>query len=203
MTPHETVLHLLSIVRDALTATGDKAVPDVLARLSEQNLDLAHAQTPVPTTLPVLTHLDQCLTETRHWKRDLAEAIETLRPHFRWLQSKAYNDALLGTGFVENYGWTEIIGPQGFFNGDDFLLGLLMLGPHQHYRDHFHPAPELYWPLTSQTLWRKGDGSFETKAAGDVIWHEPMMLHATKTEEQPLLALWCWTKDTATPARLV
>ena len=70
------------------------------------------------------------------------------------------------TGFSENYGWCEIIGPQGFFKGDDFLLGLLMLGPQRHYKDHYHPAPELYWPLTGPTEWKQGAGGFETKPGG-------------------------------------
>ncbi len=75
--------------------------------------------------------------------------------------------------FSENYGWCEIIGPQGFFKGDDFILGLLMLGPHRHYKDHYHPAPELYWPLTGPTEWKQGAGGFETKQAGAVIYHAP------------------------------
>jgi hypothetical protein len=29
-----------------------------------------------------------------------------------------------------------------------------------------------------------------------------MALHATITNATPLLAVWCWTRDTATPARL-
>ncbi len=84
-------------------------------------------------------------------------------------------------GFGENYGWCEIIGPQGFFKGDDFILGLLMLGPQRHYKDHYHPAPELYWPLTGPTEWKQGGGGFETKQAGAVIYHAPNVHHATKT----------------------
>ena len=48
---------------------------------------------------------------------------------------------VLGEGFTANYGWAEIIGPNGFFAGDDFLLGLLMLGP----------APSLPRSLSSGT----------------------------------------------------
>ncbi len=133
----------------------------------------------------------------------IAQAITELRPHLQWRQSRAYSDALLGPGFMDNYGWCEIIGPNGFFPGDDFLLGLLNLGPNTYYRDHAHPAPELYVPLTSGAEWRKGGGPLTPKAAGTAIWHSPQVIHATSTTSAPLLALWCWTRDTATPARLV
>ena len=95
-----------------------------------------------------------------------------------------------------------IIGPRGFFAGDDFLLGLLMLGPGHHYRDHYHPAPELYWPLTSGSLWSRNREPFMEKPPGTIIWHPPMILHATKTGGTPLLTVWSWTSDTLTPARL-
>ena len=82
------------------------------------------------------------------------------------------------------------------------VLGLLLLGPHRHYRDHYHPASELYWPLTGSTEWRKGDGTFAVKEAGTAIWHPSMILHAMITHEAPLLTVWSWTRDTATSARL-
>ena len=83
------------------------------------------------------------------------------------------------------------------------VLGLLMLGPNRHYKDHYHPAPELYWPLTGPTDWKQGAGGFETKPAGSLIWHIPWKVHATITDEKPLLAVWSWTCDTMTPAKLV
>jgi hypothetical protein len=82
------------------------------------------------------------------------------------------------------------------------LLGLLMLGPDRHYPDHYHPAPELYWPLTSESFWSRDGKPFFVKAPGETVWHPSMALHATITNATPLLAVWCWTRDTATPARL-
>jgi hypothetical protein len=194
---------LIVAAHDRLETYAEPNVQEVLMRLGAQEMDDDHVVQPEPQSLPVLTYLDQCLEETEHFDAEIADAISALRPHLKWLQSKAYNDALLGTGFIENYGWTEIIGPNGFFHGDDFLFGLLMLGPNQHYRDHFHPAPELYWPLTSDTEWRKGDEALTPKAAGTVIWHQPNIIHATRTRAKPLLTLWSWTKDTAIPAKLI
>ena len=186
-----------------LKRLAGEGVGEVLSRLDEQETGAASVLIPEPTTLPVLNHLDSCLKEASLFDAAISQAIADLRPYLQWRQSKAYNDALLGTGFIENYGWCEVIGPNGLFQGNDFLLGLLMLGPNTHYRDHFHPAPELYWPLTSNTEWRKGDEKLTPKAAGTVIWHQPNVIHATKTGAAPLLTIWSWTRDTATPARLV
>jgi hypothetical protein len=104
---------------------------------------------------------------------------------------------------MDEYGWCEMIGSRGFFPGDDFRLGLLMLGPNRHYKDHYHPAPELYRPLTGPSDWKQGSGTFAPKQAGEVIWHPANAVHATRTQDIPLLAVWCWTRDVDTPAKLV
>lgn len=190
-----------AIARGLHRSKGD-AIPGVLERLAEQDLGDAAFQRAEPHRLPVLRHLPQAIGETMLFDADIAAAIAALEDHFNWRQSAAYTDERLGQGFCDNYGWTEIVGPHGFFPGDDFLLGLLILGPDRHYTDHYHPAPELYWPLTGGTAWRQGTGTFEINPAGAAIWHPSMVPHATRTREAPLLAVWSWTSDTGTPARL-
>ncbi len=194
---------LVGAIARGLAARGGEGVDGVLERLSEQMVNRPSFHSPEPTQLPVLRNFAECTAETMLLDADLAAAIAAIADHLQWRQSASYNDAVLGKGFLDNYGWSQIIGPHGFFPGEDFLLGFIMLGPRHHYRDHYHPAPELYWPLTGPSEWKRGAGGFEAKPAGTAIWHEPYVVHATKTAEQPLLALWCWTSDTATPAKLV
>lgn len=190
-----------AIVR-GLTARHGEGLAEVLARLESQDLGQASFRLPEPASLPVLTHLPQCIGETMLLDADLAAAIAAVEDELCWRQSSSYTDEILGEGFSRNYGWAEIIGPHGFFPGDDLLLGLLMLGPNRHYRDHYHPAPELYWPLTSGSRWSKGGSAFAEQPQGAIIWHPPMVMHATKTDDTPLLAVWCWPSDTGTPAKL-
>ena len=194
---------LVGAIARGLHARGGVHVDEVLQRLAEQDMTRSDFVEPRSQNLPVTRYFAPCIAETMMLESELAAAIASLDGHLKWLQSKSYTDEILGEGFSQNYGWCEIIGPQGFFAGDDFLLGLLMLGPHRHYKDHYHPAPELYWPLTGPTEWKQGSGSFETKPAGAVIYHAPNDHHATKTAEHPLLTVWCWTRDTHTPAKLV
>ncbi|MFN4141429.1 dimethylsulfonioproprionate lyase family protein [Aestuariivirga sp.] len=192
----------LGAARRGLAARRGEGIAEVLERLAAQDVSALAFREPEPRGLPVLVHLPQCLGETMLLDPDLAAAIAAVEEGLQWRQSASYSDAVLGEGFTANYGWAEIIGPHGFFAGEDFLLGLLMLGPHRHYRDHFHPAPELYWPLTSGSLWSRDSGAFVEKPQGATIWHPPMAMHATKTGETPMLALWSWTRDAGTPARL-
>lgn len=194
---------LIGAIARGLARTGGEGVADVLERMAGQALGEAQFRPPEPARLPVLGHLPQALGEAMLFDGEIAAAIAATEEHLQWRQSAAYTDALLGEGFTANYGWAEIIGPHGFFAGDDFLLGLLILGPHRHYTDHYHPAPELYWPLTGGTEWRKGDSELTPQPAGTAIWHPPMVVHATRTREAPLLTVWSWTRDTGTPARLV
>ena len=194
---------LIGAIARSLHVRGGNAVDEVLQRLAEQDLTRDFFVEPRPQGVAVTRFFAQSIAETMMLESDVAAAIASLDGHLKWMQSKSYTDEILGEGFLQNYGWCEIIGPEGFFKGDDFLLGLLMLGPHRHYRDHYHPAPELYWPLTGPTEWKQGAGSFEMKQAGAVIYHAPNVHHATKTAEHPLLAIWSWTKDTLTPAKLV
>jgi hypothetical protein len=194
---------LIGAIARGLHRAGGEGVDTTLERMAEQDLGLANFTSPEPAKLPVVDHLPQALGEAMLLDSDLAAAIAAVEDNLHWRQSEAYSDAVLGEGFMANYGWTQIIGPHGFFKGDDFLLGLLMLGPGRHYRDHCHPAPELYWPLTDGSLWRRGDRDFELETAGAVIWHPPMVVHATRTGEKPLLCAWSWLRDTAVPARLV
>lgn len=193
---------LVGAIARGLAARQAEGVAEVLSRLADQNVGARAFREPEPRGLAVLSHLPQCIGETLLLDPDLAAAIAAVEDSLRWLQSSTYTDAVLGEGFTANYGWAEIIGPDGFFPGADFRLGLLMLGPNRYYRDHYHPAPELYWPLTSASLWSRDGGALAEKPQGAVIWHPPMILHATATVEAPLLTVWCWTRDADTPAKL-
>ena len=72
-----------------------------------------------------------------------------------------------------------------------------------HYRDHAHPAPELYWILSGPSEWKRGEDGFMIRQAGETIGHEAGVVQATRTLEQPLLALWAWTGDADGPVTLV
>lgn len=200
---YENCRWLIGAIARGLHARPGEGIGEVLGRMAEQDLGQAAFRPLEPAVLPVNRYLAECIGEAMLLDADLAAALAAIADDLHWRQSEAYSDKLLGAGFMDNYGWCELVGSAGFFPGGDFRLGLLMLGPRQHYKDHYHPAPELYWPLTGPSEWKMGAGGYDTRAAGETIWHIPWKVHATATLEKPLLAVWCWTRDTDTPAKLV
>jgi len=196
----------LSAVANALRCSEgeEEGRAEVLRRLAEQDLSQQAFRAPRPARLAACRHLPETVGAAIMVDSALAAAIAGLEDELHWRQTSGYSDAAMGQpGFMDNYAHAEIIGPHGCFAGDDFRLGLLLLGPGMHYRERYHPAPELYWLLTGPSDWKRGAGGFVTRQAGDMIWHRPLVVHATRTDHQPLLALWVWTRDVGETVRLV
>jgi len=183
---------------------GSPEVTSVLARLAEQDLADKSFTPPRPCTLPACSLLPDAVGAALAIASDVAAAIAALQDELHWQQNPSYSDVAMGrSGYMDGYAYAEIIGPKGFFHGNDFLLGFLLLGPNRVYREHYHPAPELYWTLTGPSRWKRGAGGWEELQAGDIRWHRPFVVHATETSQVPLLCLWAWTNDVAEPAKLV
>jgi hypothetical protein len=177
---------------------------EILRRLGEQDLSPGAFRAPEPARLAACRHLPEAVGAAIMVDSALAAAIAGLEDDLHWRQTTGYSDAAMGQpGFMDNYAHAEILGSTGCFTGDDFRLGLLLLGPGLHYPDHYHPAPELYWLLTGPSDWKRGAGGFASRRAGEMIWHRPFVVHATRTHDQPLLALWAWSGEVGEPVRLV
>jgi hypothetical protein len=195
--------NLIEAVKSGLSLKADEAVAETLDRLESQVLSVQTFSPSQPLIQPVCAYFPKAIAAAAIHEPEIATHLAAIAPNLRWLQSASYSDEFLSGGFSNNYAWCEIIGPKGFYKGSDFLLGFLLLGPNIHYKDHYHPAPELYWPLTAPSDWKKGDGTFVARQAGEIIWHPSMVIHATITHDQPLLALYAWTEKTETSAKLV
>ncbi len=194
MTPYDLASFCCSEIIKYLRTREDKeGVMDVLKRQAAQSRS---PRALVTREQAVLKHLLTATNSAEETFTPLVSALHSLQPFLRWSQNQKYTDAMMGEGFLRNYAYAELIGENGLLSGDDFSLGFLLLGPGQHYIDHWHKAPELYVPLVAGSLWRKGEGDFEERKPGETIWHPPMVKHAMKTGAQPLLAAYAWTRDT-------
>lgn len=188
---------LIDAIGAALRSSGAADVATLIGRRQKEPVVTS------PRTLPACRYFAECTAASMFVAPAVAAALAGAEEHLHWKQNPNYSDAVMGDGYMANYAYAELIGPSGFFAGDDFLLGLMILGPHRHYRDHYHLAPELYWLLTGPSDWKRGEGGFVEAPAGAVINHAPMEVHATRTGDAPLLAVWAWLSDVAEPARLV
>jgi quercetin dioxygenase-like cupin family protein len=58
------------------------------------------------------------------------------------------------------------------------------------YIDHHHPPAEVYLVL-SPGAWRQADGPWHEPGIGGTVFNTPNIVHAMKSAEAPLLAIWC------------
>lgn len=135
---------------------------------------------------------------------ELRSAIGRSTPHLRWVTYDAYPPEEIGPRFPRAHAFCSLIGETGFVPAEDYELGLFLIAPHTHYRDHHHAAPELYAPLTGPHLWRFGAGTpWVEKPAHEAVWNEPWKIHATVVGATPFLCVFCWTRDVNLPAKVV
>lgn len=151
----------------------------------------------------VRTHLPMVLAAISEDQPAFAAAIEAVEPHLFWRTYDSYPPEEIGAGFRSGHAYTSLIG-EGAIPAPDFDLGLFLIAPGLLYRDHAHPAPELYAPLTGPHGWRFApEGQITVKPAHEPVWNEPGQPHLTKIGPLPFLAIYCWTKDVNEPARIV
>ena len=152
--------------------------------------------------LPVCDHLDTALQAIG--KTSLTMAINDARPFLSWISYDAYPRDEIGALFSDNHAFASIIGGRCPLEAVDFDLGLFLIAPNLFYRDHHHAAPELYAPLTGPHGWRFKPGDpLVWKEAHEPVWNRAWQPHATMTGDTPFLAIFCWTKDVALPAKVI
>ncbi|MET0605517.1 MAG: dimethylsulfonioproprionate lyase family protein, partial [Beijerinckiaceae bacterium] len=162
--------------------------------------DLARAR---GAALAVRRFLPRCVQATgKGPAARIAHCFAAVEPSADWLQNSAYDDASMGSGWLDNYGYIELLGPQRVFDSQTHRVGFLLIGPHRHYRDHIHPAEENYHIISGSAEWWTEATGWRVQAPCAAIHHAPGVRHATRTRDEPLLALYCWGGDIAPAARL-
>ncbi len=134
----------------------------------------------------------------------LAGAIRAAAPFLRWVSYDEYPRDQIGEAFAAGHAFASVIGGDSAVAADDYDFGLFLIAPQVLYRDHCHPAPELYAPLTGPHGWRFGPGMpLVMKPAHEPVWNDPGRPHLTKVGAVPFLCLYGWTGDVNAPAQVV
>jgi quercetin dioxygenase-like cupin family protein len=120
----------------------------------------------------------------------LARGIAVAAHALAWRQTYRAGD--VPAGFLERYGWCELLGATGPVPCEALAGGLLLLGPDARYPAHRHAAEELYIPLSGRAEWQRGGGPFVARPPGEAIIHASGEPHAMRTGAEPLLALYLW-----------
>jgi len=117
-----------------------------------------------------------------------ARALRTIEPAFRWW-TRADADTY-GASFADSHANATIIGPTGLANHDTVQVGVSLVGPKTRYPDHDHPPEEVYLVM-SPGEWCNADVSWHEPGMGGIVHNPPGITHAMRTQDDPLLAVWC------------
>jgi hypothetical protein len=142
------------------------------------------------SALPVLRCLPGIAGDTAAFGIDLVATLCREAVTMAWRQTYTAND--LDESFLDNYGWSEILGTSGPVASERIACGFLILGPSTHYPRHRHEAEEVYLPLSGTAAWQQGDAQWREWRPGTLIHHARNEPHAMRTGVSPLLALYLW-----------
>ena len=187
MRAENNLIALLVAIRDFLGGIKDVHLKSFLADWPSAN---CITRLVLPHGLPVLSWLPAAVKAAGKNTEGIVKMLAAQANHIAWGQTYSAQD--FGVGFLEKYGWTELIGLRGPIASDRIACGFLFLGPQIEYPRHRHEAEEIYLPLTVQTHWQRCNHDWVCRVAGLPIYHPSWLPHAMRTETMPLLALYLW-----------
>lgn len=114
-------------------------------------------------------------------------ALGTLLPNVSWINRQARADQ--DSTFVERHRHGMIAGPGALFECSTLSLGVALMMPQTSYPYHQHPPAEFYLVL-SPGQWYREDVGWWSPGAGGVVFNSPSCVHAMRSTDVPLLALW-------------
>jgi quercetin dioxygenase-like cupin family protein len=183
-----------------LQAFLDAATPALLARATAEGspasirriltaAETVGGQGADPSRLPVCDWFDVA-TDPLPEAPDLAALVRSLRAlSGRMVWRTRAGDATASAGFADNHANAMLVGPGGIEDHRDIWIGLSLLAPHTRYPDHRHTPEETYLVL-SPGQFRAGASDWFEPGMGGSFYNPPNILHAMRSGEAPLFALW-------------
>ena len=144
--------------------------------------------------LPVCRHLPTALGYARRQPGpvgELTDAFAAIEPQLNW-NIRPGTEAQ-GEQFQNGHANATIAGTDGLEIRPDVRIGVSLMAPHLQYPDHHHPPEEIYIVL-SGGQWRQASNPWHEPGSGGLVYNPPNIVHAMRSGELPLLALWfLWT----------
>jgi hypothetical protein len=182
---------LIDPTRALLASTRAPALAPFLTEWPVANDALPNNLRPVePSTIPVLRYLHDLSSHAPAFSHPLVHDIARAAPSMAW--RRTYTEPDVSAAFLQNYGWSEIVGTAGPLASEKVACGFLILGPQTLYPSHRHEAEEIYIPLVGTASWQQGDGPWADYPPGTVIHHDRNETHAMRTGTSPMLGLYLW-----------
>jgi hypothetical protein len=196
---------LIGAARDYLAAQDDPAARAIAPLIDRHAAGPAQAAATHPAARDLAAQwLPAALQSADMSAPALAAAIRAAAAHLSFVRYDRYDPALIGENFQQGHAFASLVGEDASVRADGFELGLFIIAPHVLYRDHAHPAPELYAPLTGPHGWRFAPGDpIAIRPAHRPVWNDAHRPHLIKVGPRPFLALFAWTADVTLPAYVI
>ncbi|MEI8179704.1 dimethylsulfonioproprionate lyase family protein [Aestuariivirga sp.] len=118
---------------------------------------------------------------------ELATAFGAAEGGLRWNRRKTARST--DEPFYSSHANAMLIGPGGLEERADLEVGVTVMPAHTVYPDHHHPPEEVYIALSAGEWWNAAMDWTEP-GPGGIIYNPPGILHAMRSGDGPLLALW-------------
>lgn len=142
---------------------------------------------PAPNRLPVCEHLPAAFENAKSGPERtvrLGAALSAVAPQLAWIRKPAGDEH-----FRANHANAVVIGVDGLERRNDVRVGVSLVAPDTVYPDHNHPPEEIYAVL-SDGAWRQNEGAWRKPGLGGTVHNTPNILHAMRSYDTPLLAVW-------------
>jgi quercetin dioxygenase-like cupin family protein len=150
-------------------------------------------QRAAPAALPVLRHLSAVSEGAPEFSAAFVTAFGEAAANLEWCHTFTLSE--VGQHFLDNYGWTDLIGQSGSPPGERLACGVLLLGPDLYYPPHHQEAEEFYIPLSGTAHWSQAGRGWHQVSPGNVIHYLPNEIHAIQSGHEPLLAMYLWRSN--------
>jgi len=184
--------HFLTSAEAAIrhAAGADKRITDAANRIFSALQSPAPQTAPLAARPPVCRHLPQALeracTSPGH-VADLANAFAAIESQLRWKTRPGAE--IHGEHFLNSHANANIVGAEGIETRADVWIGVSLMAPGTRYPDHRHPPEEIYVVLSGGE-WCNTDTPWHAPGIGNLVYNPPDIVHAMRSAQQPLLALW-------------
>lgn len=176
-----------------LVLSGRATMTDAIGTEARQILevDIPEQTCTFPeSTFPITSFIGDALKHGTRITRPLLDILAPALPYLPWKYNYEPREDMPDLG--QKMAWGEIIGPEAPFVCNSFCLGFTLIAPHSDYPAHFHPATELYYVLSGTAEWTL-NGQSSLKPPGSFILHPSNVVHAMRTDDEPMLALYTWS----------
>ena len=186
--------HFIDLTRQAIAArvtTGEPAGQACRRIFSALETPQAEQSPARFADLPAQRHLRAALDAASAGPASaaaLAKAFAAIEPRLSW--QRRPGAAAGQTDFAEGHANAVVVGDGGLEQRGDVRIGVSLMAPNIQYPDHRHPPEEVYVAL-SPGHWRQEARPWHEPGPGGVVYNEPNVIHAMRSTQVPLLAIWC------------